>query len=248
MGELHLEIIVDRLLREFGVPVSVGKPMVAYRETITQPARAEGKFIRQSGGKGQYGHVLLEIEPLRGGEKFQFVDAIKGGTIPREYIPAVERGIREAMENGVLAGYPMVDVKATLVDGSYHEVDSSEIAFRIAGSMGFKEGAKKAQPVLLEPIMGVEVIVPEEFIGEVSGDLASRRGKITNLDARSGVRAIEAKVPLAEMFGYATQLRSNTQGRATFTMQFSQYERVPAAIAEGAIAEARKKEGGPTRR
>ena len=248
MGELHLEIIVDRLLREFGVPVKVGKPMVAYRETITQPARAEGKFIRQSGGKGQYGHVLLELEPLRAGEKFQFVDAIKGGTIPREYIPAVEKGIREAMANGVLAGYPMVDVKVTLLDGSYHEVDSSEIAFKIAGSMGFKEGAKKAHPVLLEPIMGVEVIVPEEFIGEVSGDLASRRGKILNLDSRSGARAIEAKVPLAEMFGYATQLRSNTQGRATFTMQFSQYERVPAAIAEGAIAEAREKGSESPRR
>ncbi len=248
MGELHLEIIVDRLLREFGVPVRVGKPMVAYRETITQAARAEGKFIRQSGGKGQYGHVLLELEPLRSGEKFQFVDAIKGGTIPREYIPAVEKGIREAMESGVLAGYPMVDVKATLLDGSYHEVDSSEMAFKIAGSMGFKEGAKRAQPILLEPVMEVEVIVPEEFIGEVSGDLSSRRGKINNLESRNGVRAIEAKVPLAEMFGYATQLRSNTQGRATFTMQFSHYERVPAAIAEGAIAEARQKDDGAARR
>ncbi len=248
MGELHLEIIVDRLMREFGVPVRVGKPMVAYRETITQAARAEGKFIRQSGGKGQYGHVLLELEPLHSGERFQFVDAIKGGTIPREYIPAVEKGIREAMETGVLAGYPMVDVKATLLDGSYHEVDSSEMAFKIAGSMGFKEGARKAQPVLLEPVMEVEVIVPEEFIGEVSGDLASRRGKINNLESRNGVRAIEAKVPLAEMFGYATQLRSNTQGRATFTMQFSHYERTPAAIAEGAIAEARQKEDGHGRR
>ena len=248
MGELHLEIIVDRLLREFGVPVRVGKPMVAYRETLAQAARAEGKFIRQSGGKGQYGHVLLQVEPLRPGEKFQFVDAIKGGTIPREYIPAVEKGVREAMETGVLAGYPVVDVKVTLVDGSYHEVDSSEMAFKIAGSMGFKEGAKKAQPILLEPVMAVEVLVPEEFIGEVSGDLASRRGKILNLEARSGVRALEAKVPLAEMFGYATQLRSNTQGRATFTMQFSHYERVPGAIAEEAISEARKREGGSTSR
>jgi elongation factor G len=248
MGELHLEIIVDRLLREFGVPVRVGKPMVAYRETLTQAARAEGKFIRQSGGKGQYGHVLLQVEPLRPGEKFQFVDAIKGGTIPREYIPAVEKGVREAMETGVLAGYPMVDVKVTLLDGSYHEVDSSEMAFKIAGSMGFKEGSKRAQPVLLEPVMAVEVLVPEEFIGEVSGDLSSRRGKILNLEARSGVRALEAKVPLAEMFGYATQLRSNTQGRATFTMQFSQYERVPGAIAEEAISEARKREGGSASR
>ena len=244
MGELHLEIIVDRLLREFGVPVRVGKPMVAYRETVTQRARAEGKFIRQSGGKGQYGHVLLELEPLRSGEKFQFVDAIKGGTIPREYIPAVEKGVREAMEGGVLAGYPLVDVKVTLLDGSYHEVDSSEMAFKIAGSMGFKEGARKAQPILLEPVMAVEVIVPEDFIGEVSGDLSSRRGKIQNLESRSGVRAMEAKVPLAEMFGYATQLRSNTQGRATFTMQFSHYERVPQAIAEEAIAEGKKRERG----
>ena len=244
MGELHLEIVVDRLLREFGVPVRVGKPMVAYRETVTQRARAEGKFIRQSGGKGQYGHVLLELEPLRPGEKFQFVDAIKGGTIPREYIPAVEKGVREAMEGGVLAGYPLVDVKVTLLDGSYHEVDSSEMAFKIAGSMGFKEGARKAQPILLEPVMAVEVIVPEDFIGEVSGDLSSRRGKIQNLESRSGVRAMEAKVPLAEMFGYATQLRSNTQGRATFTMQFSHYERVPQAIAEEAIAEGKKRERG----
>jgi elongation factor G len=248
MGELHLEVLVDRLLREFGVPVRVGKPMVAYRETLTQAARAEGKFIRQSGGKGQYGHVLLQVEPLRAGEKFQFVDAIKGGTIPREYIPAVEKGIREAMETGVLAGYPMVDIKVTLVDGSYHDVDSSEMAFKIAGSIGFKEGARRAQPILLEPVMAVEVVVPEEFIGEVSGDLASRRGKILNLETRSGVRAIEAKVPLAEMFGYATQLRSNTQGRATFTMQFSHYERVPGAIAEEAIAEARKRESGPASR
>ena len=248
MGELHLEILVDRLLREFGVPVRVGKPMVAYRETLTQAARAEGKFIRQSGGKGQYGHVLLEVEPLRAGEKFQFVNAIKGGTTPREYIPAVEKGVREAMETGVLAGYPMVDIKVTLVDGSYHDVDSSEMAFKIAGSMGFKEGARRAQPILLEPVMAVEVLVPEEFIGEVSGDLASRRGKILNLEARTGVRALEAKVPLAEMFGYATQVRSNTQGRATFTMQFSHYERVPGVIAEEAIAEARKREGGPASR
>jgi elongation factor G len=248
MGELHLEIIVDRLFREFGIPVGVGKPMVAYRETLTRPARAEGRFIRQSGGKGQYGHVLLEVEPLRPGEKFQFVDAIKGGTIPREYIPAVEKGVREAMETGVLAGYPLVDVKVTLLDGSYHEVDSSELAFKIAGSMGFKEGARRAQPVLLEPVMAVEVVVPEEYIGEVSGDLASRRGRIQNLEARNGVRAIEARVPLAEMFGYATQLRSNTQGRATFTMQFSHYERVPAAIAEEAFAEARKREGGAASR
>jgi elongation factor G len=244
MGELHLEIIVDRLMREFGVPVNVGKPMVAYRETITQSARSEGKFVRQSGGKGQYGHVILKVEPLPPGEKFQFVDAIKGGRIPREYIPAVEKGVREAVERGVLAGYPMVGVKVTLLDGSFHEVDSSELAFKIAGSMGFKEGAKRAQPVLLEPIMAVEVIVPEDFIGEVSGDLSSRRGKITDLEARNGVRVVKAKVPLAEMFGYATQLRSGTQGRATYTMQFSHYERVPAAVAGVAIAQARQNEDG----
>jgi elongation factor G len=248
MGELHLEIIVDRLMREFGVPVNVGKPMVAYRETITQAARAEGKFIRQSGGRGQYGHVILEVEPSAPGEKFQFVDAIKGGTIPREYIPAVEKGVREAAESGVLAGYPVVDVKVTLRDGSFHEVDSSELAFKIAGSMGFKEGARRAKPILLEPIMSVEVVVPEQFIGEVTGDISSRRGKITNLEARDALQVLEAKVPLAEMFGYATQLRSSTQGRATYTMQVSHYERVPAGIAEEAIQQARQAEGANFRR
>lgn len=240
MGELHLEIIVDRLMREFGVTVNVGNPIVAYRETITQTVFSEGKFVRQSGGKGQYGHVFLKVEPSLPGEKFQFVNAIKGGTIPREYIPAVEKGIREAVEVGVLAGYPVVDVKVTLLDGTYHEVDSSELAFKIAGSIGFKEGAKRAQPILLEPIMAVDVIVPEDFIGEVSGDLASRRGKITHLEVQNGAQKMEAKVPLAEMFGYATKLRSHTQGRATFSMQFSHYERVPAAIAEAAIAQARQ--------
>jgi elongation factor G len=248
MGELHLEIIVDRLMREFGVPVNVGKPMVAYRETITRTAQSEGKFIRQSGGKGQYGHVVLQVEPLAPGEKFQFVDAIKGGTIPREYIPAVEKGVREAVERGVLAGYPMVDIKVTLLDGSFHEVDSSELAFKIAGSMGFKEGARQAQPVLLEPIMALEVITPGDFIGDVSGDLSSRRGKITRLEPHNGVQIIEASVPLAEMFGYATQLRSSTQGRATFTMQFSHYERVPSAIAEEVITQAGPNNGRPTRR
>ncbi len=240
MGELHLEIIVDRLMREFGVSVSVGKPMVAYRETITQPARAEGKFIRQSGGRGQYGHVVLDVEPLPSGEKFRFVDAIKGGTIPREYIPAVEKGVREAAETGVLAGYPVVDVQVTLRDGSFHEVDSSELAFRIAASMGFKEAVRRGRPVLLEPIMSVEVVVPDSFIGEVSGDLSSRRGKISSLEPRNGHQVLQAHVPLSEMFGYATQLRSNTQGRATFTMQFSHYERVPAAIAGEAIDKAQK--------
>jgi elongation factor G len=248
MGELHLEIIVDRLMREFGIPVQVGKPMVAYRETVTQTARAEGKFVRQSGGRGQYGHVVLDIHPLPAGEKFQFVDAIKGGTIPREYIPAVEKGVKEAAESGVLAGYPVVDVKVTLLDGSFHEVDSSEMAFKIAGSLGFKEGTKKAGPILLEPIMGVEVVVPESYVGEVTGDLSSRRGKILNLEARNGMQILEARVPLAEMFGYATQLRSSTQGRATYTMQFSHYERVPAAIAEEAIRQARSAGGGGRRR
>jgi elongation factor G len=248
MGELHLEVIVDRLMREFGVPVNVGKPMVAYRETITRAAQSEGKFIRQSGGKGQYGHVVLRVEPLAAGEKFQFVDAIRGGTIPREYIPAVEKGVREAVERGVLAGYPMVGIKVTLLDGSFHEVDSSELAFKIAGSMGFKEGARQAHPVLLEPIMALEVITPADFIGEVSGDLSSRRGKITRLEPQNGVQMIEANVPLAEMFGYATQLRSSTQGRATFTMQFSRYERVPTAIAEEVITQAGPTNGRPTRR
>jgi len=240
MGELHLEIIVDRLGREFGVAVQVGKPMVAFRETITRPARAEGKFIKQSGGKGQYGHVVLELEPLPAGGKIQFVNAIKGGVIPREYIPAVEKGVREAIENGVLAGYPVVDVKVTLLDGSYHEVDSSELAFKIAGSLGFKEGAKKAHPVLLEPIMAVEVLLPQEYIGDVSGDLIARRGKIINLEMRKGTQRIEARVPLAEMFGYATKLRSQTQGRATYTMSFSHYERVPEAIAAETIAQSRQ--------
>jgi elongation factor G len=248
MGELHLEIIVDRLMREFGVPVNVGKPMVAYRETITRSAQSEGKFIRQSGGKGQYGHVVLQVDPLASGEKFQFVTAIKGGTIPREYIPAVEKGVREAVERGVLAGYPMVDIKVTLLDGSFHEVDSSEMAFKIAGSMGFKEGARQAHPVLLEPIMALEVITPGDFIGEVSGDLSSRRGKITRLEPQNGVQVIEAHVPLSEMFGYATQLRSSTQGRATFTMQFSRYERVPTAIAEEVITQAGANNGRSTRR
>jgi len=248
MGELHLEIIVDRVMREFGVPVQVGRPMVAYRETLTQTARAEGKFVRQSGGRGQYGHVILEVQPVAPGEKFQFVDAIKGGTIPREYIPAVEKGVKEAAGNGVLAGYPVVDVKVTLLDGSFHEVDSSEMAFKIAGSMGFKEAARRAHPILLEPIMAVEVVVPEPYIGEVTGDLSSRRGKIQNLEARNGLQILEARVPLAEMFGYATQLRSSTQGRATYTMQFSHYERVPAAMAEEAIQQARGAAGAGRRR
>jgi elongation factor G len=236
MGELHLEIIVDRLLREFSVGANVGKPQVAYRETIRKAVKQQGKFIRQTGGRGQYGDVEIKLEPQPAGVGFEFVDAIKGGSIPREYIPAVEKGVKEATENGVLAGYPVVDVKVTLLDGSYHDVDSSEIAFKIAGSMAFKQAARKANPVLLEPIMSVEVVVPEDFMGDVIGDLSSRRGKVLGMDTRPAAQAIDARVPLAQMFGYATDLRSMTQGRATYTMQFSHYEPVPAAVAEGIIA------------
>ena len=240
MGELHLEIIVDRLRREFKVDANVGKPQVAYRETIKKPAKAEGKYIKQTGGRGQYGHVVIEIEPLEPGSGFVFEDHIVGGVIPKEYIPAVEKGIREAMETGVLAGYPMVDVKVKLVDGSYHEVDSSDMAFKIAGSMAFKEAASKAHPVLLEPIMKVEVIVPEEYMGEVIGDLNARRGKIQSISERKNAKVIDALVPLAEMFGYATTLRSLTQGRGTFTMQFSHYEEVPQNVAQEIIGKKNK--------
>jgi len=236
MGELHLEIIVDRLLREFNVGANVGKPQVAYKETIRKAVEQQGRFVRQTGGRGQYGDVWIKLEPQAPGVGFEFVDAIKGGSIPREYIPAVEKGIREATDNGPLAGYPVVDVKATLFDGSYHDVDSSEIAFKIAGSMAFKEASRKASPVLLEPIMSVEVVVPVEFMGDVIGDLSSRRGKVLGMDTRPAAQAIDARVPLAQMFGYATDLRSMTQGRATYTMQFSHYEPVPAAVAEGIIA------------
>jgi elongation factor G len=236
MGELHLEIIVDRLLREFNVGANVGKPQVAYKETVRKSVEQQGKFIRQTGGRGQYGDVWIKLEPQQPGTGFEFVDAIKGGSIPREYIPAVEKGVKEATENGALAGYPIVDVKVTLFDGSYHDVDSSEIAFKIAGSMAFKQAARKANPVLLEPIMSVEVVVPEDFMGDVIGDLNSRRGKVLGMDTRPAAQAIDARVPLAQMFGYATDLRSMTQGRATYTMQFSHYEPVPANVAEGIIA------------
>jgi elongation factor G len=236
MGELHLEIIVDRLLREFNVGANVGKPQVAYKETVRKSIEQQGKFIRQTGGRGQYGDVWIKLEPQQPGTGFEFVDAIKGGAIPREYIPAVEKGVKEATENGALAGYPIVDVKVTLFDGSYHDVDSSEIAFKIAGSMAFKQAARKASPVLLEPIMSVEVVVPEDFMGDVIGDLNSRRGKVLGMDTRPAAQAIDARVPLAQMFGYATDLRSMTQGRATYTMQFSHYEPVPANVAEGIIA------------
>ncbi|SDF84879.1 elongation factor G [Sporolituus thermophilus] len=236
MGELHLEIIVDRMLREFKVDCNVGKPQVAYRETIRKAVKAEGKFVRQSGGRGQYGHCWLEIEPLEPGKGFIFENKIVGGVIPKEYIPAIENGVKEAMENGVLAGYPMVDIKVTVYDGSYHDVDSSEMAFKIAGSMGFKAGAQKADPVLLEPYVKVEVTVPEEYMGDVIGDLNSRRGRIEGMEARAGVQAIRAFVPLAEMFGYATDLRSKTQGRGNYSMEFDHYEEVPKNIADAIIA------------
>ena len=236
MGELHLEVIVDRLLREFKVEANIGKPQVAYRETIRKAVSTEGKFVRQSGGRGQYGHVVLEIEPLEPGAGFEFENKIVGGVVPKEYIKPVEDGVKEAMASGVLAGYPMVDVRVSLVDGSYHEVDSSEMAFKIAGSIGFKEGARKANPVLLEPIMQVEVVTPEEFMGDVMGDLNSRRGRIEGMEARGNAQAIRALVPLSNMFGYATDLRSATQGRATYTMHFSHYDEVPASLAEEIIS------------
>jgi len=232
MGELHLEIIVDRMRREFGVEAKVGRPQVAYKETITSVAKAEGKYIRQSGGRGQYGHVLLEIMPLERGKGFVFIDAIKGGDIPREFIPAVEKGVIEAMEKGVLANYPLTDIQVTLYDGSYHEVDSSEAAFKIAGSIALQEAARQAHPVILEPIMKVQVIIPQDFLGEVTGDLNARRGRIEAISDRSQLKVIDAKVPLAEMFGYATQLRSLTQGRGSFTMEFDHREIVPSNIAE----------------
>ncbi|OWZ84493.1 elongation factor G [Natranaerobius trueperi] len=235
MGELHLEVIVDRLLREFKVEANVGKPQVAYKETIRKPVDTEGKFIRQSGGRGQYGHAVMKLEPQDRSEGYEFVDKIVGGVIPREYIPSVDNGIQEAMQNGVLAGYPVVDIKATLYDGSYHEVDSNESAFKIAGSMAFKDGVKKADPVLLEPIMKVEVVVPEDYMGDVMGDVNSRRGRIEGMEERSGSRLISAFVPLSEMFGYATELRSTTQGRGSYTMEFSHYEEVPDNIAKEII-------------
>jgi elongation factor G len=240
MGELHLEIITDRLRREFKVEANVGRPQVAYKETITIKAEAEGKYIRQSGGRGQYGHVLLRVEPKERGAGFEFVNEIKGGIIPQEFIPAVDKGVKEAMDKGVVAGYPMVDLSAALFDGSFHEVDSSEIAFKIAGSMAFQEAAKKARPVILEPVMRLEVIIPEEFFGDIIGDLSARRGKIEETKDRLQMKVIDAKIPLAEMFGYATSLRSLTEGRGIFTMEFDHYEEVPANIAKE-IAEGKRK-------
>jgi len=242
MGELHLEIIVDRLMREFKVEANVGNPQVAYKETIRKAVKSEGKFVRQSGGRGQYGHCIIEIEPLEPGSGYEFVNKIVGGAIPKEYIGPVDAGIQEAMNSGVLGGYPVLDVRVTLVDGSYHEVDSSEMAFKIAGSMAFKDGCRKADPVLLEPIMKVEVTVPEEYMGDVMGDINSRRGRIEGMEARNGVQIIRANVPLSEMFGYATVLRSRTQGRGTYSMQMSHYEEVPKSIQEKIVSERKPKE------
>ena len=239
MGELHLEILVDRMLREFKVEANVGAPQVAYRETIRKAVKVEGKFIRQSGGKGQYGHVVIEAEPGEPGTGFEFISKIVGGAIPKEYIPAVEQGIKESCESGILAGYPVIDVKAKLVDGSYHDVDSSEMAFKIAGSMAIKDAVMKASPVLLEPMMKVEVEVPENFLGDVIGDLNSRRGQIEGMDSDQGIAKVTSKVPLAEMFGYATDIRSNTQGRGIFSMEFSHYEEVPRNVAETIIAKSK---------
>lgn len=238
MGELHLEIIVDRMKREFNVEANVGAPQVAYRETIRKSIEQEGKFVRQTGGRGQYGHVWLRLEPQERGAGYEFVNAIVGGVVPKEYIPAVDKGIQEALESGVLAGYPVVDVKVTLFDGSYHEVDSSEMAFKIAGSMAFKEGARKADPVLLEPIMKVEVVTPEEYMGDVVGDINRRRGMVQGMDDTPSGKVIRCEVPLAEMFGYATDLRSLTQGRATYTMQFEKYQEAPVSVAEAVIKKA----------
>ena len=232
MGELHLEIIVDRLRREFNVEVKVGRPQVAYREAIRKPARAQGKFVRQSGGKGQYGDVVLEVEPLAEGKGFEWEDRIVGGVVPKEYIPAAQKGVEEALNNGILGGYPVIGIRVAIVDGSYHEVDSSEMAFRIAGSMAIKEAMKRADPVLMEPIMDVEVVVPEEYMGDVMGNISSRRGKVSEMGSRANARIVKAFVPLAEMFGYATDLRSKTSGRASYTMTFDHYDEVPKSVAE----------------
>jgi elongation factor G len=238
MGELHLEIIVDRLLREFKVDANVGKPQVAYRETVRKSVEHKLRYAKQSGGRGQFAEVAIEVSPLEAGKGFVFEDAIKGGTIPREFIPAVEKGLKDALTAGPLAGYPVIDCKVRLYDGSYHEVDSNEMAFKICASMAFKEATRKASPVLLEPIMAVEVVVPEEYMGDVIGDLNSRRGRIQNMTARAGAQIVAAQVPLANMFGYATEVRSRTQGRATYTMQFDHYEPVPTSVSEELTARA----------
>jgi elongation factor G len=239
MGELHLEIIVDRMLREFKVEANVGKPEVAFRETIRRSAEAESKYVKQTGGRGQYGHVVLTVEPSESGKGFEFVNKIVGGVIPREFIPAVEKGVKERLDAGVIAGYPLRDIRVTLTYGSYHDVDSNEMAFKIAGSMAFADACKRADPVLLEPIMKVEVLVPQDFMGDVIGNLNGRRGKVQGMKVRAGAQAIEATVPLSEMFGYATDLRSRTQGRATYSMEFDRYDQVPRQIADGIIAKYR---------
>jgi elongation factor G len=240
MGELHLEVLVDRMMREFTVGANVGKPQVAYRETITMPVeKVEERYVRQTGGRGQYGHVVISLEPTGPGGGYEFIDKIVGGVIPREYIPAVDAGIQEALEGGVLAGYPLVDVRAILTYGSYHDVDSSEMAFKIAGSMAVKKAARQAKPALLEPIMAVEVVTPEDYMGDVIGDLSARRGKVEGMEQRGNSQVVRAQVPLAEMFGYATDLRSRTQGRATYTMQFDSYQQVPQSISEEIIARVR---------
>ena len=238
MGELHLEIIVDRLLREFGVEANIGKPQVAYRETITKSVEIESKHIRQSGGRGQFAHAWLRVEPVEKGKGFEFVNGVVGGSIPKEYIPAIKKGIEEAMAGGVLAGYQLIDAKVTVFDGSYHEVDSSDMAFKICASKGFKDAARKAGAIILEPMMSVEVVVPEEYFGSVSGDITSRRGRIMNSELHSGAQNLAAEVPLSRMFGYSTDLRSVTQGRATYSMQFSHYEPVPKSVSEEIIAKA----------
>jgi len=239
MGELHLEVLVERMKREFNVEATIGRPQVSYRETITVPAECEGKYVKQSGGRGQYGHVWIKFEPNKD-EGYEFVDEIVGGVVPREYIPVVDKGIQEALDSGVLAGYPMIDVKATLYDGSYHDVDSNEMAFKIAASFALKEAKNKCKPVLLEPIMNVEVVAPEEYIGNVMGDITARRGRPLGQEQRGNAIAFTALVPLSEMFGYATNLRSNTQGRGQFTMEFKEYEETPKSIADEII----KKNGG----
>jgi elongation factor G len=236
MGELHLEVLMDRMDREFGVKANLGKPQVAYKETILNTAEGEGRYIRQTGGRGQYGHCRIVIEPLKMGEGFQFVDVVSGGVIPKEFIRSVEKGIKEAMEIGILAGFPVIDVKARLVDGSSHEVDSSAIAYKIAGSMAFKDAATKADPILLEPIMSLVIVSPEEYVGDIVSDTNSRRGKVEAMDMRGGSRLVKILVPLAEMFGYATTFRTVTQGRGLFSMEFSRYQPVPPQVTEGIVA------------
>jgi elongation factor G len=241
MGELHLDIIVDRMRREFKVEANVGAPQVAYRETIRQAGKCEGKFVRQSGGRGQFGHVWIEFEPMEEGGGFEFVDKVVGGVVPREYIPAVGAGVEDALKNGLLAGYPLIDIRATLYDGSYHDVDSNEMAFKIAASMALKKAKEVCKPVILEPLMKVEVVIPEEYLGDIMGDITSRRGRVEGMEARSGAQVVKAFVPLSEMFGYATSLRSATQGRGTYTMHFDHYEEVPKSVSEEII---KKSTGG----